>query len=75
MNSKPPGKTRAQLDADYAELQAKVADDMRVLGGYQKRNTRGDRSDWFVFGFLVGAAVMTIILGLANRYAHQSGLG
>lgn len=67
MNSLPPGKTRAQLDRDYEELQAKVADDMRVLGAYQKRNQKMGRADWFVLGFLIGAAVMTIIIGLARE--------
>ncbi len=58
-----PGKTRAELDQQYKELQAQVANDMAVIGGYQSRHRRMDRGDSFMLGMLVGVVIGLVLSG------------
>lgn len=68
--SKIPGKTRAELDVDYKTLMEQVEEDAKILAGYQRRNRRLDRGDWFVIGFLSGGAAIAAGFLLLDLFRH-----
>lgn len=62
-----PGKTRAQLEEDSAELRRQVDRDLKILHGYQRRNgklgNKLDRSDFLILGLLAGIILMLALDG------------